>query len=420
MDDERRERRTLARLERQSDRDEAEELTMAQLLDLQMPSVAQVRRGAVVEGEVVYIDSDDVLVDIGLKSEGIVPARELGNPAEDLGRPLAVGDRILVSVLQPDDEGPAVLSYRRARRERRWRQMEDMIRSGEVLEVPVVDHNRGGVVVDLGLRGFVPISQLTSLRREGERTENRDQLVQRLADLVGSKIHVKVVEVDRRRNRLILSERLADRALRAQRRDELFGELEPGQIREGTVSNLASFGAFVDLGGADGLAHISELSWDHVNHPSDVLTSGQRVSVYVLSVDHEEHRIALSLKRVEDDPWETVEEQYPLGEAVTGVVLRQSNYGVFVQVDEGVEGYLHPSDIDPADTALLQEGRSLPFRLLHIDYERRRLRLLPAFEHLDEQGEIVPESYEGTYAPPDEPAAAEGEAGEESQSDTAD
>jgi small subunit ribosomal protein S1 len=406
MDDERRrDRRALARQERQSDREEDEGLTMAQLLDLQTVELSQVRRGAVVEGEVVYIDSDDVLVDIGLKSEGVVPSRELGNPAEDLGRPLEVGDRILVSVIQPDDEGPAVLSYRRARRERRWRQMEDMIRSGEVLEVPVVDHNRGGVVVDLGLRGFVPISQLTSLRREGDQAESRERLVQRLAELVGSKIHVKVVEVDRRRNRLILSERLADRALRAQRRDELFGELEPGQIREGTVSNLASFGAFVDLGGADGLAHISELSWDHVNHPSDVLTPGQSVSVYVLSVDREEHRIALSLKRVEDDPWETVEEQYPPGEDVTGVVLRQSNYGVFVHVDEGVEGYLHPSDTDPADAAFLEEGRALPFRVLHIDYERRRLRLLPAFEHLDEQGEVVPESYEGTYAPPDEEAA---------------
>ena len=232
-DERRRERRALARQERQSDREEDEGLTMAQLLDLQTVELAQVRRGAVVEGEVVYIDSDDVLVDIGLKSEGVVPARELGNPAEDLGRPLVVGDRILVSVLQPDDEGPAVLSYRRARRERRWRQMEDMIRSGEVIEVPVVDHNRGGVVVDLGLRGFVPISQLTSLRREGDRAESRERLVQRLAELVGAKIHVKVVEVDRRRNRLILSERLADRALRAQRRDELFGELEPGQIREG-------------------------------------------------------------------------------------------------------------------------------------------------------------------------------------------
>ena len=394
---------------------------MAELLDLRKPDIPQLRRGAVVEGEVVFIDSDDVLVDIGLKSEGVVPARELGDPAEDLGRPLEVGDRILVSVIQPDDEGQAVLSYRRARRERRWRQVEDMIQSGEVLEVPVVDHNRGGIVVDLGLRGFVPISQLTSLRREGEGSESREELVGRLADLVGrladlvgNNIHVKVIEVDRRRNRLILSERLADRALRAQRRDELFDELEPGQVREGIVSNLASFGAFIDLGGADGLAHISELSWDHVNHPSDVLKPRQRLSVYVLSVDREEHKIALSLKRVEEDPWDTIEEQYPPGEDITGVVLRQSNYGVFVQIDEGVEGYLHPSDTDPADVAFLEEGRALPFRVLHIDYERRRLRLLPAFEHLDEHGEVVPESLEGTYAPPDEaddhPAESEDEA----------
>lgn len=392
-----RERDVGSGLESPPDLMDSGDMTMAELLSRQAPDSGQLARGNVTEGEVVFIDDDGVLVDIGLKSEGFVPARELGDPAEDLGRPLEVGDRILVALIHPAEEGQAVLSYRRARRERRWRQLEVAIKTGEILEAPIVDHNRGGVVVDLDLMGFVPISQLsTSRRSEGD---GRDEVLGRLADRVGTKIFVRVLEVDRKRNRLILSERLAERSRREQEREKLFDRLEPGQILDGTVRNLASFGAFIDLGGADGLAHISELSWDHVNQPSDVLEAGQRIKVYVLSLDREDHKIALSVKRVQEDPWDSIEKQLPPGENVQGSILRHSDYGVFIKVYEGVEGYLHPSDVDSADVPFLVEGRVLPFRVLHIDFERRRLRLLPAFEHLDDQGQVVPESQDGTYAP---------------------
>jgi small subunit ribosomal protein S1 len=320
-----------------------------------------------------------VLVDVGLKSEGVIPGREVSEIEQEIGRRPKVGDKVLVYVLATEThEGHPLLSYRRAGMERFWRKAQEQVQSGEVVEAKVLEVNRGGVVVDFGNRAFVPISQLVSVQRVGESEEEQEQLVEQLKALVGKRLKLKVIEADRKRNRLILSERQANRELRSQRRDTLLQELEPGQIRRGRVSNVANFGVFVDLGGADGLVHISELSWSRVKHPSEVVKPGQEVEVFVISVDRDTKKIALSLRRAQEDPWMSIEERYPLNSIVNGEVIKQAQFGVFVKVEDGVEGLVHNSEIAPSDRRLLQEGQALPFRVLSIDLDRRRLRLSPA------------------------------------------
>ncbi|MBI3970349.1 MAG: S1 RNA-binding domain-containing protein [Chloroflexi bacterium] len=359
--------------------EDSEPMSMEELLESEEAVVREVRRGAVVEGTVVSINQDSVLVDIGLKSEGAISTRELPAIEEDLGRPPEVGDKLLVYVVAPETaDGNALLSYRRASTERFWRRAQEQVQTGEVVEAKVVDVNRGGVVVDFGMRAFVPISQLVSIQRAGDTEEDQEQLMEQLRSLVGQTLKLKVIEADRRRNRLILSERQASRELRSQRRETLLQELEPGQIRRGRVSNIASFGAFVDLGGADGLVHISELAWTRVKHPSEVVKPGQEVEVFVISVDPETKKIALSLRRAQEDPWMRIEERHPLGAAVAGEVIKQAQFGVFVRLDDGIEGLVHNSEIAPQDRRELQEGRRLPFRVISIDVDRRRLRLAPA------------------------------------------
>ena len=361
------------------DSDDSDLMSMQELLEAEDAAVKDVKRGSVVEGTVVRVDQDEVLVDVGLKSEGHIPGREVTDIEQELGRKPIIGDRILVYVVATETaEGHPLLSYRRAGTERFWRRAQDQVQTGEVVEARVLEVNRGGVVVDFGNRAFVPISQLVSVQRVGETEEEQEQLVEQLKGLVGKRLKLKVIEADRKRNRLILSERQANRELRSQRRDTLLQELEPGQIRGGRVSNIANFGVFVDLGGADGLVHISELSWSRVKHPSEVVKPGQEVEVFVISVDRETKKIALSLRRAQEDPWMSIEERYPLNSVVTGEVIKQAQFGVFVKIEDGVEGLVHNSEIAPSDRRLLQEGKTLPFRVLSIDLDRRRLRLSPA------------------------------------------
>ena len=405
-----------------------EQLSMQQLLETEEASVREVRRGSVVEGTVVRIDPDEVLVDIGLKSEGVVPGRELSSIDEELGHRIQVGESLLVYIVSTETpEGHALLSYRRAGTERFWRRAQQQVETGEVVEARVLEVNRGGVVVDFGTRAFVPISQLVNVQRTGESEAEQEQVAEQLRGLVGQTLKLKVIEADRKRNRLILSERQANRELRSQRRDQLLQELEPGQIRTGRVSNVASFGAFVDLGGADGLVHISELSWSRVKHPSEVVKPGQEVQVYVISVDRDTKKIALSLRRAQDDPWLTIEERYPLGSIVFGQVIKQAQFGVFVRLDEGIEGLVHNSEIAPTDRRLLQEGARLTFRVISIDLERRRLRLSPAPDAMPEEEDFVPlEDEHPAESPPAdaEPAAepppgGEGPAGQRRSDDAA-
>jgi small subunit ribosomal protein S1 len=339
-----------------------------------------IKRGNVVEGVIVRIDQDEILVDIGLKAEGVLSTKEL--PASGYGsfNELHLNDKVLVYVVQPEtSEGHAVLSLKRANTERQWRIAEEQYKNGELLKARVTDYNKGGLIVDVaGIRGFVPISQILNLKREEVAAGGENQeTAAKLQSMKDKELQLKIIEVNRARNRLILSERLAVQEWRTRRREELLDELRSGEVRRGVVSNLANFGAFVDLGGADGLVHISQLAWSRVNHPSEVLHVGQEVEVQVLSVDKDKKKIALSIKRAEVDPWTTVEKRYTLGQVVTGVVTKIAPFGAFARIEDGIEGLIHHSELSPGTDpkAILHEGAQLQLRILRIDAERRRLRL---------------------------------------------
>jgi small subunit ribosomal protein S1 len=351
---------------------------MQRLLDEQEVQFKTIKRGDVVEGQIVRIDPEEILVDIGLKSEGVLSTKEL--PASGYGSlaELKVGDNVLVYVMQPETpEGHAIVSIKRARLERQWRVAQEQYDRGELLEAEVIDHNKGGLIVNLeGIRGFVPISQILNLKRED--TADSAETQAKLQSMVGRKLQLKIIEINRNRNRLILSERLAVQEWRAKRREELLNELQVNEVRKGIVSNLSNFGAFVDLGGADGLVHISQLAWSRVNHPSEVLKVGQEVEVQVLSVDKEKKKIALSIKRAEVDPWTTVESRYTVGQLVRGTITKIAPFGAFARIEDGVEGLIHLSELpagvqDPKQ--VLKEGQEVTVRILRIDAERRRLGL---------------------------------------------
>jgi small subunit ribosomal protein S1 len=354
-----------------------------------------IKRGDVVEGVIVRIDQDEILVDIGLKSEGVLSTKEL--PASGYGsfNELHLNDKILVYVIQPEtSEGHAALSLKRANTERQWRIAEEQYKNGELLKARVIDYNKGGLIVDVnGIRGFVPISQILNLKREEVAAGGENQeTAAKLAAMKDKELQLKIIEINRARNRLILSERLAVQEWRQRRREELLDELKPGEVRKGRVSNLANFGAFVDLGGADGLVHISQLAWSRVNHPSEVLQVGQEVEVQVLSVDKEKKKIALSIKRAEVDPWTTVEQRYAPGQLVNGVVTKIAPFGAFARIEDGIEGLIHLTELPPGTDpkALLHEGAQLQLRILRIDSERRRLGL--SLRQVEESGGAAKET----------------------------
>lgn len=339
-----------------------------------------VRRGETIEGTVVRVDQDEVLVDIGLKSEGVIPSREFFSDTEEQP-PLQVGDKTLVYVMQPEgSEGHAMLSLRRARLERSWREIEELYNQSALLQAPVVDFNKGGLIVDVkGVRGFVPVSQVLDLRNISRQDGESEEVAQTLQAMNGRRLPLKIIEINRSRNRLILSERAAVQEQRTLRKDELIDQLDAGQVRRGVVSNLTSFGAFIDLGGADGLVHVSELSYNRVNHPSEVLRVGQEVDVSVLSVDRESKKIALSLKKALPDPWNTVEERYRVGEVVSATITKLAKFGAFAKVEDGLEGLIHLSELTDAavqDAAqVVQEGQQVNVKIIHINDQRRRLGL---------------------------------------------
>jgi small subunit ribosomal protein S1 len=390
--------------------DQAEQQEMQRLLDAEEGQFKTIKRGDVVEGQIVHMDADEILVDIGLKSEGVLNTKELASSGYGSLAELHVGDNVLVYVMQPETpEGHAVVSIKRARQERQWRIAQEQFERGELLEAEVIDHNKGGLIVNLeGIRGFVPISQILNLKREDNADSAETQ--NKLQAMVGKSLQLKIIEINRNRNRLILSERLAVQEWRARRREELLNELEVGEIRQGTVSNLANFGAFVDLGGADGLVHISQLAWSRVNHPSEVLKVGQTVEVQVLSVDKERKKIALSIKRAEVDPWTTVEQRYEVGQTVQGTITKIAPFGAFARIEDGVEGLIHLSEM-PAGTqdpkAALQEGQEVTVRIVRIEPDRRRLGL-----SIRQLGDEEPAQGESEMAPPEPHAEAESGAAE--------
>jgi small subunit ribosomal protein S1 len=384
---------------------------MEELLAENDYSFRSVRRGETIEGTVVRVDPDEILVDIGLKSEGVIPQREFLSDTLD-EEPLHVGDVTLVYVIQPESsEGHAVLSLRRAHLERSWRDIEDLYNRGAIIEAPVVDHNKGGLIVDVkGVRGFVPVSQVLDLRNVSRQEGESEEVAQTLAGMNGRRLPLKIIEINRSRNRLILSERAAVQEQRTLRKDELIDQLQPGQVRRGVVSNLTNFGAFVDLGGADGLVHVSELSYNRVNHPSEILRVGQEVDVMVLSVDRDSKKIALSLKRALPDPWTTVEERYHVGQVVPATITKLAKFGAFAKVEDGLEGLIHLSELtelavqDPDQ--VVKEGQNVDVKIIHINTERRRLGLsvrqagstpleMQSFGETEEVSPFADQSFEG-------------------------
>ncbi len=383
------------RMTDQNDTEDSFADSMAAYLDEAEHSLKSVKRGDVVEGTVVAIDREEILVDIGLKSEAVLPLKELSANGYGSLAEIHRNDTLLVYVLQPETpEGHAIVSIRKARQEHQWRVAQEKYERGEIFDAEVIESNKGGLIVNLdGVRGFVPISQIMHLKRE-DSAENAETLA-KLQAMVGKQLKLKIIEINRNRNRLILSERIAMQEWRARRRDELMNELQVGEVRRGIVRHLAHFGAFVDLGGADGLVHISQLAWSRVNHPSEVLHVGQEVEVQVLSIDKERKKIALSIKRAEVDPWTTVEQRYHIGQVVTGIITKIAPFGAFARIENGIEGLIHVTEIYPPTTdakLALKEGQEVQVQVLRIESDRRRLGLsMRALAAPDAPAPVVPD-----------------------------
>ena len=341
------------------------------------------KHGDVVEGTVVRIDKDEILVDIGAKSEGVVSNRELYGRNAESAPQLAVGDVVLVYVLQPESqEGHVVLSLRRAGLERKWRSMQEQFESGVIIEAPVIDHNKGGLIVDCGIRGFVPISQIVDFPRRPQNDQPRDaaqEIAEKLQPFVGRKLRLKILEVNRKANRLILSEKVALYEERREKRDELFSSLQVGQKVTGTVRSIAPFGVFIDLGGIDGLVHKSELSWNKVNNPEAGYKVGEEVEAEVIDINHERGRISLSIRRLQPDPWHSTVADFKVGDVIDGTVTKLVNFGAFVRVRDGLEGLIHISELSQQRVAhpgdVVHEGQTLKLKIISLDSERHRLGL---------------------------------------------
>ena len=349
---------------------------MAQLLRQTSSLPPVLKRGEVREGIVAFKSPGEILVDVNAKSEGSVPAREFQQLSADDFAKMQIGDSVLVYVVQPENQdGVPVLSIDKTLVEKAWRRLQTQFEAGDTLEAVVSDYNKGGVLVELGgVRGFVPSSQISRLVGASEATRQAD-----MQRLINTKLPLKIIEIDRPRNRLILSERQAVQEQRDQAKDRIMVELEEGQTREGTVASIADFGAFVDIGGIDGLVHLSELSWSRVSRPQDVVRVGDRVKVVVLSVDKNTRKVALSIKQAQPEPWTRVMAQYQQGQVVEGTITQIANFGAFARIADGVEGLIHVSElaegrvVHPRD--VVKDGDVVNVKIIRIDPERRRMGL---------------------------------------------
>ena len=342
----------------------------------------EINEGEVVHGTVVRVDKDEVLVDIGYKSEGVIPVAELSirrsvNPADEV----ALGDEIDALVLTKEDaEGRLILSKKRARFELAWKNIERAAESGDPVDGRVIEVVKGGLILDLGVRGFLPAS-LVDIRR-----------VQDLDEFLGQELRCKVIELNRSRNNVVLSRRAVLEEERKEQRQQILDKLQPGAVVEGQISNIVDFGAFVDLDGMDGLIHISELSWSHVNHPAEVLEIGQTVQVKVLDIDRDRQRISLGLKQTQNDPWQQVLDKYKEGDVVEGRVTKVVTFGAFVEILPGVEGLVHISELaahhveNPRE--VVAQGQAVNVKIIEVDGERRRLSL--SIKRIEEDDQVQP------------------------------
>ncbi len=325
--------------------------------------------GDIVDGTIVKVDRDEVLLDIGYKTEGVIPSRELSIKHDvDPGDVVAVGDKVEALVLQKEDkEGRLILSKKRAQYERAWGTIEKIKEEDGVVTGSVIEVVKGGLIVDIGLRGFLPAS-LVEMRR-----------VRDLQPYVGQELEAKIIELDKNRNNVVLSRRAWLEQTQSEVRQNFLTQLQKGQVRPGVVSSIVNFGAFVDLGGVDGLVHVSELSWKHIDHPSEVVEVGKEVTVEVLDVDLDRERVSLSLKATQEDPWQQFARTHQMGQIVPGKVTKLVPFGSFVRVDEGIEGLVHISELAERHVEIpeqvVQVNDDVMVKIIDIDLERRRISL---------------------------------------------
>lgn len=356
-----------------ADSNNMEALLASEELTLDFP-----RQGETRTGTIASISPSQILVSIGTKSEGIISGKELeAIPADELAM-LQVNQEIPVFILNPEDQnGNVVLSYMRAREEVSWLKAEEMMRSRQAYHSSIVGYNKGGLIVPLdGLRGFVPASQISLSRRAGMSGETPEQ---RWSNMVGEEIDVVVIEVDRERRRLILSERAASTETRETLKERVIDELKEGEERSGRVTSLADFGAFVNINGADGLVHLSEISWERIQHPSEVLKVGQDVKVKVISIDREKKRIGLSIRQLQQDPWSDHVAKYQMGQLVEAQITRLTKFGAFARLEDDIEGLIHISEISERriehPKEVLHEGDTVTLRIIKIDPDNHRIGL---------------------------------------------
>ena len=388
---------------------ETRDFTPEELHEAIEASVKDFNEGEILLGTVVKVDRDEVLLDIGYKSEGVIPTKELSIRHDvDPGQVVKVGDEVEALVLQKEDkEGRLILSKKRAQYERAWGRIEEVMQSGGTIKGPVIEVVKGGLILDIGLRGFLPAS-LVDLRR-----------VRDLHPFVGTELEAKIIELDRNRNNVVLSRRAFLEESQSEGRKKFLESLQKGERRKGTVSSIVNFGAFVDLGGVDGLVHVSELSWKHVDHPSEVVQVGQEVEVEVLDVDLERERVSLSLKATQEDPWKEFERKYSAGEIIDGQVTKLVPFGAFVRVAAGIEGLVHISEISDqhvdSPESVLTVGDEVRVKVIEVDVPRRRISLSmrqvggamprPASEIEEEAAESPAVETEPALAPSPETAA---------------
>lgn len=350
-------------------------------------SIKYFNDGDIVEGTVVKVDHDEVLLDIGYKTEGVIPSRELSIKHDiDPDEVVEVGDKVDALVLTKEDkEGRLILSKKRAQYERAWGAIEELKEKDEAVTGTVIEVVKGGLILDIGLRGFLPAS-LVEMRR-----------VRDLDPYIGQEIEAKIIELDKQRNNVVLSRRAWLEQTQSEVRSEFLHQLQKGQVRKGVVSSIVNFGAFVDLGGVDGLVHVSELSWKHIDHPSEVVTVGDEVTVEVLDVDLDRERVSLSLKATQEDPWRVFARTHAVGQIVPGKVTKLVPFGAFVRVEEGIEGLVHISELAQRHVEVPDQvvnvGSEVMVKVIDIDLERRRISLSLKQADEDYTEEFDPSKY---------------------------
>jgi small subunit ribosomal protein S1 len=388
--------------------------TMESLLNEQEMTVELPQPGEIRTGMIASITPNEILVSIGAKSEGVVSGRELDSLTQEEREVLKVGQEVHVYVINPEDEkGNVVLSLKRAQEQISWENVEKLVESDTVIDSKVIGFNKGGLIVAVeGLRGFVPSSQISALRRSQSTGETPEQRWQKM---IGQPISVRVIEVDRERRRLILSERAASTESRQSIKERVIEELEEGKVYTGRVTSLANFGAFININGADGLVHLSELSWEHIDHPREVLEVGQEVKVKVINVDKEKKRIGLSVRALQSDPWRSRVEKYSVGQLVEGVITRLTKFGAFARLEGDIEGLIHISEIaehrieHPKE--VLKEGEVKSLRVIRIDPEQHRiglsLRKVDSAAFADKDFKMLTAQFNAEEEEPEAPEASE-------------